>query len=165
MTRHTPQIKRRSIPQQGATTLSTLSHVSNSTPTSLKSLDLTLDGALDAATVLAIRYDSAKAATDGPVLVLLDVTALSSVGASGVVGLLEVLHLLRARGGDPRLFGSSTALEDTRLQAHLGQVARIYGSREEAVDGVRTPMRARRLTPRFDVRNLFTRRHRTFGWG
>ncbi|MDD7835993.1 STAS domain-containing protein [Paenarthrobacter sp. AB444] len=145
--------------------MSTLSHVSHATPTSLKSFDLILDGALDAATVLAIRHDSAKAATDGPILVLLDVTAVTAVGASGVVGLLEVLHLLRARGGDLRLFGSSAALEDTRLQAHLGQVARIYESREEAVDGGCTPVRARRLTPRFGVRNLFMRRHRTFGWG
>jgi anti-anti-sigma factor len=145
--------------------MSTLSHVSHATPTSLTSCDLSLEGSMDAATVLAVRQDSAKAATDGPILVLLDITAVTSVGASGVVGLLEVLHLLRSRGGDLRLFGSSAALDDTRLQAHLGQVARIYGTREEAVDGGTSLTRARHLAPRFRWLTLFTRRHRTFGWG
>ena len=145
--------------------MSTLSRVSNTTPTSLTSFDLTLVGALNAATVLTIRQDSARAAGDGPILVLLDVTAVTSIGASGVVGLMEVLHLLRARGGDLRLFGSSAALETTRLQAHLGQVARIYETREEAVDGGRTLVRARHLTPRPGLRGLFARRHRTLGWG
>ncbi len=144
--------------------MSTLSRASNTTPTSLSSFDLTLTGALDAATVLAIRQDSAKAATDGPILVLLDVAAVTTVGASGVVGLLEVLHLLRARGGDLRLFGSSAALETTRLQAHLGQVARIYGSREEAVDGGQRLERARHQAPGFRWLNFFARRRRTLGW-
>ncbi|GAA2868800.1 STAS domain-containing protein [Paenarthrobacter ilicis] len=145
--------------------MSTLSPVSNTMPTSLASLDLTLTGALDAATVLAIRHDSATAATDGPIVVLLDVAAVTTVGASGVVGLLEVLHVLRARGGDLRLFGTSEALENTRLQAHLGQVARIYGTREEAVDGGTSLMRARHLAPKLRGISLFARRHRTFGWG
>ncbi|BCW39175.1 hypothetical protein StoSoilB3_07100 [Arthrobacter sp. StoSoilB3] len=145
--------------------MSTLSRVHNIIPTSLAHVDLTLTGALNAATVQAILQDSAKAATDGPVLVLLDVTAVTTIGASGVVGLLEVLHLLRARGGDLRLFGNSPALETTRLQAHLGQVARVYENREEAVDGGRTLVRARHLTSRFAWLNLFTRRPRTLGWG
>jgi len=145
--------------------MSTLSHAPTTTPPSLISRDLSLVGTMDAATVLAIRQESAKAATDGPVLVLLDITAVTSVGASGVVGLFEVLHLLRARGGDLRLFGRSAALDDTRLQAHLGQVARIYGSREEAVDGGTSLMRARHLTPRFRWLTLKARRRGTFGWG
>lgn len=145
--------------------MSTLSRVSNTQPASLASFDLALTGPLDAVTVLAVRQDSAKAAADGPILVLLDITAVTSVGASGVVGLLEVLHVLRARGGDLRLFGSSTALDDTRLQAHLGQVARIYGTREEAVDGGQSAKRARHLAPRFGWLNAVVRRNRTFGWG
>ncbi|SEJ64535.1 anti-anti-sigma factor [Arthrobacter sp. yr096] len=145
--------------------MSTLSRVSHATPTSLTACDLRIQGAMDAATVLAIRQDSAKAATDGPILILLDITEVTSVGASGVVGLLEVLHLLRARGGDLRLFGSSAALDDTRLQAHLGQVARIYGTREEAVDGGTSPVRARHAARRPGWLTMFARRHRTFGWG
>ncbi|MGO4433105.1 STAS domain-containing protein [Paenarthrobacter sp. RAF9] len=144
--------------------MSTLSRVSNTMPTSLSCIDLTVTGALDATTVLGIRQESAKAATDGPILVLLDVAAVTTVGASGVVGLLEVLHLLRARGGDLRLFGSSAALEITRLQAHLGQVTRIYGTREEAVDGGLGPRRARHLAPGFRWHRLFPRRRRTLGW-
>ncbi|MDI2033304.1 STAS domain-containing protein [Paenarthrobacter nitroguajacolicus] len=145
--------------------MSMLSHVSNTTPSSLTSVDLSVVGALNAATVLAIRQESAKAASDGPILVFLDVAAVTTVGASGVVGLMEVLHVLRSRGGDLRLFGSSTALETTRLQAHLGQVARIYETREEAVDGGRTRVHGRRLTSKPGWRGLFGPRHRTFGWG
>jgi hypothetical protein len=74
------------------------------------------------------------------------------------------LHLRRARGGDLRLVGSSAALETTRLQAHLGQVARIYGSREEAVDCGQRLERARHQAPGFRWLNFFARRRRTFGW-
>jgi|GEM_PF-2272079 len=134
-------------------------------PVDLMSLDLTVTGDLDATAVLDVRQASAKAAADGPILVLLDIAAVTSVGASGVVGLLEVLHLLRSRGGDLRLFGDSSALTETRLQAHLGHVARIYANRQEAVDGGAALMRPRGLTPRFSWRTLFGRRRRSLGWG
>ncbi|MGR0161693.1 STAS domain-containing protein [Paenarthrobacter nitroguajacolicus] len=131
----------------------------------LTSLDLTVTGALDATTVLAVRRASAKAAADGPILVLLDVAAVTSVGASGVVGLLEVLHLLRLRGGDLRLFGDSSELKETRLQAHLGHVARIYANRQDAVNSGTALVRPRGLAPRLSWRSLFGRRHRSLGWG
>ncbi|MDR6986397.1 anti-anti-sigma factor [Paenarthrobacter nitroguajacolicus] len=143
--------------------MSTLSPVQNSLSAPLKSFDLTVDGTLDAASVLSLRHMSAEAATDGPVVVLLDVAHVTSVGASGVVGLLEVLHVLRSRGGDLRLFGSSTALEQTRLQAHLGHVARIYATRQEAVDGGTELARARHLAPQSRRRGLFARRRRALG--
>lgn len=145
--------------------MSTLSHAPNTISATLKSVDLTITGTLDAASVLAIRQTSAKAATDGPILVLLDIAGVTSVGASGVVGLLEVLHLLRSRGGDLRLFGDSSALAETRLQAHLGHVARIYANRQEAVDGGAALVRPRGLAPRFSWRPLFGRRRRSLGWG
>ncbi|GAA3274137.1 STAS domain-containing protein [Paenarthrobacter aurescens] len=131
----------------------------------LTGLDLKIAGTLDATTVRAVREASAKAAEDGPILVLLNVTAVRSVAASGVVGLFEVLHLLRSRGGDLRLFGTSNELQDTRLQAHLGHVARIYPTREEAVDGGAAPGRPRRLSPGSRWPKLFGRRHRSLGWG
>ena len=145
--------------------MSTLSHAPNTTSTVLKSVDLTITGALDAATVPAIRQASVKAAADGPVLVLLNVAAVTSVGASGVVGVLEVLHLLRSRGGDLRLFGNSSELQETHLQAHLGRVARIYATHQDAVDGGAALVRPRGLAPRFSWRTLFRRRHRSIGWG
>jgi anti-sigma B factor antagonist len=145
--------------------MSTLSHAPNTISTSLKAVELSITGTLDAATVLAVRQVSAKAAADGPILVLLDVAAVTWVGASGVVGLLEVLHLLRSRGGDLRLIGNSSTLEETRLQAHLGHVARIYATRQEAVDGGAALVRPRGLAPRFSWRNPFGRRHRSLGWG
>ncbi|MFJ6537065.1 STAS domain-containing protein [Paenarthrobacter sp. NPDC091711] len=131
----------------------------------LTSLELTVTGALDATTVLAVRQASAKAAADGPILVLVDVDAVTSVGASGVVGLLEVLHLLRLRGGDLRLFGHSSELQETRLQAHLGHVARVYANRQDAVDGGTALVRPRGVAPRLSWRSLFGRRHRSLGWG
>ncbi len=131
----------------------------------LTSLELTVTGALDATTVLAVRQASAKAAADGPILVLVDVAAVTSVGASGVVGLLEVLHLLRLRGGDLRLFGHSRELQETRLQAHLGHVARVYANRQDAVDGGTALARPRALAPRLSWRSLFGRRRRSLGWG
>lgn len=150
--------------------MSMISHALNTPSTAPKSVDLTslnltITGALDAATVLAVRQASAKAAADGPVLVLLDIAAVTSVAASGVVGLLEVLHLLRSRGGDLRLFGDSSELQETRLQAHLGHVARIYANRQDAVDGGAALVRPRGLAPRFSWRNLFRRRRRSLGWG
>ncbi|VXC20912.1 Putative STAS domain protein [Arthrobacter sp. 9V] len=142
-----------------------LSHAPNPTSTALSTVDLTMTGALDAATVLAIRQASAMAAADGPILVVLDVAELTSVGASGVVGLLEVLHVLRSRGGDLRLYGDSRHLQETRLQAHLGQIARIYANRQEAIDGGATLARPRGLAPRFRWRSLLRLRRRSIGWG
>ncbi|WP_347109704.1 STAS domain-containing protein [Paenarthrobacter sp. S56] len=149
----------------------TITHAQNTALSALQSIDLALEGSLDAASVLAVRRDCAVAASNGPILVLLDVTEVTSIGASGVVGLLEVLHLLRARGGDVRLFGSSGALDDTNLQAHLGHVARIYATRQAAVDGGTPLVRVRRPKPRFRLlRFLLLRflphsRRAMFGWG
>ena len=145
--------------------MSTLSHAPSSIPALLTSTDLTVAGPLDAARILAIRRLSAKASADGPVVVLLNVADVTYVGASGVVGLLEVLHVLRARGGDLRLFGTSTTLDQTLLQAHLGHVARIYATRQEALDGGTNLAEARHLAPQSRWRGLFARPRRTLGWG
>ncbi|QSZ47715.1 STAS domain-containing protein [Paenarthrobacter sp. OM7] len=145
--------------------MSVLSHAPNSIPTLLTSIDLTIAGPLDALSVLDVRHLSAEAAADGPIVVLLNVADVTAVGASGVVGLLEVLHVLRARGGDLRLFGTSSALDQTLLQAHLGQVARIYATRQEALDGGTNLVGARHLAPQSRWRGLFARPRRTLGWG
>ncbi len=68
-------------------------------------------------------------------------------------------------GGDLRLFGHSSELQETRLQAHLGHVTRVYANRQEAVDGGTTLVRPRGVSSRLSWRSLFGRRHRSLGWG
>jgi anti-anti-sigma factor len=104
-------------------------------PDPLAAFDLSASGRLDAAATIVLRDMTARAVQDGPVLVLLDITGITAIDASGVVGLLEVLHLTRARGGDLRVFGSSEGLEAVRLDAHLARIVRVYRSRRHAIDG------------------------------
>ncbi|MFF3065071.1 STAS domain-containing protein [Oerskovia sp. NPDC057915] len=89
-------------------------------------------GRLDAATVLSLRVPVTEAVADGPVLVLLDVSGVEGVSPSGVAGLLDLLRVVRARGGDLRLFGASTALRHAFTALGLDAVARIYGGHDEA---------------------------------
>lgn len=110
-------------------------------------VDLACTGNLDAGATLSLRDTTVRAIADGPVLVFLDVSGIRALDASGVVGLLEVLRLVRSRGGDLRLHGTSRPLNDAGLAGHLGQVARIYPNRQEAgVGGVgpKPPHRHRR---------------------
>ncbi len=90
---------------------------------------------LDATSTLVLKASVRTSLADGPALVLLDLSALSSIEASGVAGLLEMLHEVRSRGGDLRLHGSSAPLGMSRLQAHLGAVTTIYEDHEKAING------------------------------
>lgn len=96
------------------------------------SLDLPSGGRLDAAAVLSLRAPVTAAVADGPVLVLLDVSGVEGVSPSGVAGLLDLLRVVRARGGDLRFFGASTALRHAFTALGLDAVARIYGGHDEA---------------------------------
>ncbi|MFF2622693.1 STAS domain-containing protein [Oerskovia jenensis] len=96
------------------------------------SLDLPSGGRLDAAAVLSLRAPVTAAVADGPVLVLLDVSGVEGVSPSGVAGLLDLLRVVRARGGDLRFFGASTALRHAFTALRLDAVARIYGGHDEA---------------------------------
>lgn len=111
------------------------SSMPNSIPDSLASVDLSVSGRLDASATIFLRDTAACAVQDGPVLVLLDVTEITNINASGVVGLLEVLHLIRSRGGDLRVFGSSEVMRDVLSHADLMGILRIYRSRVHAIDG------------------------------
>ncbi len=96
------------------------------------SVDLPTGGRLDAAAVLSLRAPVTAAVADGPVLVLLDVSGVEGVSPSGVAGLLDLLRVVRARGGDLRFFGASTALRHAFTALGLDAVARIYGGHDEA---------------------------------
>ena len=96
------------------------------------SVALPAGGRLDAGTILSLRAPVAAAVADGPVLVLLDVSGLDGVSPSGVAGLLDLLRVVRARGGDLRVFGAAPALEHAFTALGLHAVARIYGGHDEA---------------------------------
>ncbi len=103
---------------------------------------------LDAQAAIILKSHAIGAMIGRPVLVLLDLSRLSSIQASGVAGLLELLREVRSRGGDLRLHGSSSDLDVARLQAHLGHVARIYADPESAIEGGSSPAVQRRVQDR-----------------
>ncbi|GAA1399383.1 MULTISPECIES: STAS domain-containing protein [Oerskovia] len=96
------------------------------------SIDLPTGGRLDAAAVLSLREPVSSAVADGPVLVLLDVSGVDGVSPSGVAGLLDLLRVVRSRGGDLRIFGASAALQHAFTALRLDTVTRIYGGHDEA---------------------------------
>lgn len=111
--------------------------------------DLSLSGELNAAAVQILRQQVADATQDGPVVILVDVTDVTVVTPSGLVGLLEMLRLARVRGGDLRLYGSSVTVLDAQTVARLTEVARVYGGREAAVEaGRRKPAQPVRIRSR-----------------
>lgn len=118
--------------------------------------DIDVAGRLDAAAAQGLRARVAEAIQDGPVLVLVDVTGVTEVTPSGLVGVLECLRLARARGGDLRMHGASATVLDAQTVANLTQVARVYGGRDAAIDGgVRRnqpPVRVRRRRRSFHDR-------------
>jgi anti-sigma B factor antagonist len=127
-------------------------------------VDLTCGEHLDAGVTLSLRETTVRAAADGPVLVLLDVSGIRAIDASGVVGLLEVLRQVRSRGGDLRLHGTSRALNDAGLQGHLGHVARIYRDRQEAAVGGAGPQPSHRRRGTRGIRNRLSQRLRSLAW-
>lgn len=125
-------------------------------PAGVLALDVSLSGSLDATAVLEIREAIVSYLADGPCLVLLDVGDIDHVAASGLVGALELLHLTRRHGGDLRPYGSSPALDHARAEVSLGQITRLYPSRDLAirghVDRIADPGRTRRWFGRRGVR-------------
>jgi ABC-type transporter Mla MlaB component len=99
--------------------------------------DLTLDGPLDAAATLALRGPVTQVVQDGPVLILVNVTGVTKVTASGVAGVLELRRLARSRGADVRLYGVSHAVVQAQMASELTAITRVYSSREAAVRGGR----------------------------
>lgn len=128
------------------------------TISSLREHELTLIGPLDASATQAMRTTVANAVYDGPALILVDVTEVTAVTPSGLVGILECLRLARSRGGDFRLFGASLTVLDAQTVAGLTDVTRVYGSRQAAVEGgaraasAHTQGRAHNVSPRRGMR-------------
>lgn len=94
--------------------------------------DLTVAGVFDAAAMLALRDQVTAALADGPVTVLVNISGVTQVTASGLAGVLELLRLARSRGGDVRLYGISLAVADAQEASRLTSVIRIYVRRDQA---------------------------------
>lgn len=104
-----------------------------------RTVDLSVLGPLDARAVLALRAQVAGAVVDGPVLVLLDVSAVDRVTPSGVAGVLDLGRVARAAGGDLRLHGLSRAVAHAHAALRLDVVTRVYGERAAALATAGTP--------------------------
>lgn len=94
--------------------------------------DVAVAGRLDAAAVLNLREAVVQACADGPVKILVNISGVTQVTASGLAGMLELLRLARARGGDVRLYGVSLAVADAQEASQLTSITRIYVHREQA---------------------------------
>ncbi|MGB8021219.1 MAG: STAS domain-containing protein [Candidatus Nanopelagicales bacterium] len=117
--------------------------------TQLAQRDLAVHGRFDAAAGIDLRALVTQAVQDGPALVLLDVTRVTEVTPSGLAGALELLRLVRSRGGDLRMYGSSMAVINAQHVARLTEISRVYGGRQAAVEaGRRRPTRHVRLRKR-----------------
>jgi anti-sigma B factor antagonist len=99
-------------------------------------VDLEIDGPLDAAAVLRLRPDVIASQQDGPAVVLVDVTAADRVTASGIAGLLELLRIARAAGGDLRVIGDSAGLATARAALQLTTIVAVYRGRAHALAGI-----------------------------
>lgn len=132
-------------PAATATSTSPPSPASTGLAIALPQRDVAIEGRLDAASALRLRVPVTEAIQDGPAMVLIDVSAVTQVTASGLAGMLELLRLARARGGELRLYGTSQAVADAQLVAQLTQVSRVYPGRQDALDAVpsRVPPTAR----------------------
>lgn len=127
-------------------------------PTALAPIDLTAEGTLDASATLELREQFVQHLADGPRLFLLEISGIRRASASGVAGVLELLHLARRHGGDLRLYGDSVAVSQARHQTQLGSITRCYSTRDQAIAGGTD-----RSLPTASRRSLFQRPRRRAG--
>jgi anti-sigma B factor antagonist len=96
-----------------------------------------LDGPLDAEAILRLRAAVVAAERGGPTLVLVDASAVTKVTPSGVAGMLDLLRLTRAAGGDFRVYGQSRGLGNAHAALRLTSVVAVYRNRDEALASTR----------------------------
>lgn len=97
--------------------------------------DVALTGRLDADAAIELRDWASQTVADGPVLLLVDISEITQVTASGMAGMLEIQRLVRSRGGDVRMYGSSPAVRDAQFTSQLATINRVYPDRARAVSG------------------------------
>ncbi len=94
--------------------------------------DLLAQGRLDADAILALRHAVASAIAERAHLIFIDVSRVSGVTPSGVAGMLDLLRLVRSRGGDLRLYGNCGAIDEAHTALQLNSVTRVYADRTAA---------------------------------
>jgi cellulose synthase (UDP-forming) len=99
----------------------------------------------DAAAALALRSNVAERAQDYSPMVLIDVSGVRVVTPSGVAAMLDLLRLVRSRGGDLRIFGASRSFTLAHETMSLSHVTRLHGDCAEASEPLRAvrPQRGR----------------------
>ncbi len=84
----------------------------------------------DAGEALRLR-DLVARSTPVP-LVLIDVEGVTTVTPSGVAVLLDLLRMVRARGGELRVYGASGAFERAHRVLDLGSLTCLHIDQAEA---------------------------------
>ncbi|MBK4347251.1 STAS domain-containing protein [Lacisediminihabitans changchengi] len=99
--------------------------------------DLTVEGELNATSLLCLRGEVARAVEDHPAIVLLDVSAVTKITPSGVAGMLDLLRIARSAGGDFRVHGESPVLASAHSALRLTMVIAVYPTRLDALEAAR----------------------------
>jgi cellulose synthase (UDP-forming) len=89
-------------------------------------------GRFDAIAALELRSDVAQVAALWGQIILVDVSLVTTVTPSGAAAMLELLRMVRARGGDLRMFGESRGFASAREAMSLSHLTRLYSGRDEA---------------------------------
>ena len=89
-------------------------------------------GRFDAVAGLRLRADIANAMQGVPTMVLIDISDVTMVTPSGAAAMLDLLRMVRARGGELRLFGPSRGFTRAHETMSLSNVTRLYPGRDEA---------------------------------
>ena len=97
----------------------------------------------DANAALALRSRVADEAHSSASLVFIDVSGVHTVTPSAVAATLELMRMVRARGGDLRIFGASHSFTMAHEAMSLNHVTRVHGDHAEAA-GVRRSAGPRR---------------------
>lgn len=93
----------------------------------------------DAAAALALRSKLSDATQGHPPVVLIDVSGVRTVTPSAVAATLDLMRMVRARGGDLRIFGASRSFTMAHETMSLNHVTRLHGDHAEASSPRRPP--------------------------
>jgi cellulose synthase (UDP-forming) len=88
-------------------------------------------GRFDADAALQLRSDI-KATLHLPAIVLVDVSSVTMVTPSGAAAMVDMLRMVRAHGGELRMFGESRGFTVAHEAMSMAAVTRLYPGRDEA---------------------------------
>jgi cellulose synthase (UDP-forming) len=97
----------------------------------------------DASAALALRSNLSDVTQGHPPVVLIDVSGVRTVTPSAVAATLDLMRMVRARGGDLRIFGASRSFTRAHEAMSLNHVTRLHGDHAEASRPRRPPSPSR----------------------